>query len=230
MFISSNYTGLLRNKNGFTILEILIAVFILAMVLSTTYAAYRSTLRVIHDSERDGEIYGMARSTMNRILKDLGAVATVDPKFKFLSKASEISGMDSMDLTFLSRSHLAWTEKDYSGALAEITYYVDEEGPEGTHRLLRQDLPRAGGTATDEVQRKGFVLCEGLYSLKYRFTDAAGQERDTWDSTAGVTGKNKAPAEVAIELKIVNPRDKEHPYTFVTRVFLPVTTAISAVP
>lgn len=230
MLITLNSTGLSGNRRGFTLIEILIAVFILATVLSTVYAAYRGTFRIINDAEQDGEIYGMARNTMLRLIKDLSAVTTAGGTFKFVSRASETAGANFMEIAFTSRSHLSWMENENSGTVAEIGYYVDQEGPEGSFRLLRRDVPNAV-VGIEGQDRRGFVICEGLYSLTYKFTDTLGQAHDAWDSTAGATGeKNKVPALAAIELKLVNPQDKERPYRFVTKVFLPAATSVSVQP
>jgi general secretion pathway protein J len=227
MLITLSSTGLSGNRRGFTLLEVLIAVFILATVLSTVYAAYRGTFRIISDSERDGEIYGMARSTMLRIIKDLSAVTTAGGTFKFVSRVSETAGANYMEIAFTSRAHLGWADNESSGTLAEISYYVDEEGPEGSVRLLRRDVPPAE-TGNESQEKRGFVICEGLYSVTYKFTDSSGQEHDSWDAAAGATGeKNKIPSLASVELKFVNPQDKERPYRFVTRVFLPAATSVA---
>jgi prepilin-type N-terminal cleavage/methylation domain-containing protein len=226
MRITSSSTGSSGNNRGFTLLEILLAVFILATVLSTVYAAYRGTFQIIHDSERDGEIYGMARGTMLRIIKDLSTVAMNGGTFTFVSRSSETVAGNFMDIAFTSRAHLSWTDNESSGTLAEIGYYVDTEGPEGSVRLLRRDAPTTA-TGNQEQERRGFVICEGLQSLAYTFTDSAGLGHDSWDAAAGaVAEKNKAPALVSVELKLVNPQDKERPYRFFTRVFLPAAVAV----
>lgn len=235
MLINLNSTGLSGNRRGFTLIEILIAIFILATVLSTIYAAYRGTFRIISDSERDGEIYGMARSTMLRMIKDLSAVTMNGGTFKFVSRTSETAGANFMEIAFTSRAHLSWVENESSGTVAEIGYYVDQEGPEGSYRLMRQDVPsvQAGNQVMGNqvMGRQGYVICEGLYSVIYKFTDSSGQGHDTWDSTAGAMGeKNKVPTIASVELKLVNPRDKEHPYKFVTKVFLPAAASVAIQP
>ncbi|MFZ3115319.1 MAG: prepilin-type N-terminal cleavage/methylation domain-containing protein [Syntrophales bacterium] len=223
MSITWNYINLSKNKKGFTILEILIAVFILAVVLSTVYAAYSGTFRIMKELEGDEALYGMTRNTMQRMLKDLAAVTASGGAFKFVSRPAYVTGGNFTDLTFLARAHLAWSEKEFSGAPAEITYYVEED-TEGGYRLLRRDTPSVPA-ANDGPAPRGFVVCEGLQALKYTFTDRDGQEHDSWDSTTeGAGGKNRAPVQLAVELKLVNPQDRERPYTFFTRAFLPAAT------
>ena len=241
MRINSNSTGLSGNSRGFTLIEILIAVFILTTVLSTIYAAYRGTFRIISDAERDGEIYGQARTTMLRIIKDLTSVTMNGGTFKFVSRTSETAGADFMEIAFTSRAHLSWVDKESLGTVAEIGYYVDQEGPEGSFRLMRQDVPTVQAVnqqmsgnqvmVNQVTGRQGYVICEGLYSVLFKFTDSTGQTHESWDSTAGAMGeKNKVPAMATVELKLVNPRDKERPYKFTTRVFLSAAAAVAIQP
>lgn len=230
MFIKSSYTNLSGNRKAFTLLEVLIAVFILATVLSTVYAAYRGTFQITGDSEEDREIYGAAKSTMERILKDLGALSMSRGKFRFVARPSEIAGPNFIDLTFISRAHLAFAENEIPSGLAEIAYYVDEDESQEGYRLMRRDALYDGSDERQQSHR-GFVLCERLHSLTYKFIDAAANEHDYWDSEAGPDGeKNKAPGMVSIELKLINKKDKDRPYTFATKVFLPLSTVVSSSP
>jgi general secretion pathway protein J len=227
MFINSNFTRSSGNKRGFTLLEILIAVFILAVVLSTVYAAYTGTFRITKDSDEAREVYGMARNTMDRLLKDIGALSTTDGKFNLISRPSEVGRADFTDLTFISRSHLSLSENEIQSGLAEITYYVDEDETKEGYRLMRRDVLYAGAS-NEERNQGGFVLCERLHSLTYRFINAAGRESDSWDSASDAEGqKNRAPAMIYIELKLTNEKDRDQPYTFATKVFVPLSTLVT---
>jgi prepilin-type N-terminal cleavage/methylation domain-containing protein len=229
MLINSNFTGLSGNRKGFTLLELLIAVFILVTVLSTIYAAYRGTFRIIKDSEDDGEIYSMARTAMDRMFKDLSAFSAAGGAIKLVSRSQEAMQGEFTGLTFVSGAHLAFSEDERPSGLAEITYYIDEDQRrDGNYRLLRNDvfLAEAG---KEEQPGGGFVLCEQRHSLIFKFFDNAGREQESWDSDSDAEmQKNRAPAMVSIELKLENHKDKDHPYTFTTKVFLPLSTVVSS--
>lgn len=231
MLINSNFTRLSGNRKGFTLLEVLIAVFILATVLSTIYAAYRGTFRIIKEAEDDGEIYSMARTAMDRMFKDLSAFSTASGTIKFVSRSQETGQGESTGLTFVSGAHLAFSEGESPSGLAEITYYIDEDQRrDGNYRLLRNDALFAEADK-EEQPNGGFVLCEQLHSLTFKFFDNAGKEHESWDSASDAEAqKNRAPAMVAIELKLANHRDKGRPYTFTTKVFLPLSVVVSSLP
>jgi len=209
-------------------LEILIAVFILAIVLSTIYAAYLGTFRIIQQSETDREIYGMARNTMQRLMKDLSSIAAYGGKFKFVSRTARIGGANFADLTFVANSHLAFAEEEPLTGLAEITYYVDEDPSGEGYRLMRKDILTTGKDIEGEG-RGGFILCSKLHALRYIFFDNNDQEFDFWDSSADAAGqKNKVPSMVAIQLQLVNDRDNDQPFMFMTRVLLPLSFTVQA--
>ena len=93
-------------QNGFTLIEILIAIFILAIVLSTVYASYTGTFRIVKDTEYGDDIYSMARSTMERMITDLESVCKYRDSFRFISKRNESFQREFMNLSFLSSAHL----------------------------------------------------------------------------------------------------------------------------
>ena len=60
--------------SGFTLLEILLAVFILTLVVSAVFGAFRGTFKVVNDTEAQEEIYAAARVALERISEDLASV------------------------------------------------------------------------------------------------------------------------------------------------------------
>jgi len=75
----------------------------------------------------------------------------------------------------------------------------------------------------EESRAGGYILCEGLQSLTYTFYDNSGEEYDSWDSESDLKTQNgKAPTVVSIQMNFTNPDDKDRPYRFMTKVFLPV--------
>ena len=215
---------MIRTKTGgFTLIEILIAVLILAIVLSTVYAAYTGTFRIIRASEYDSDIYGMGRMTLERMMKDLGAISPYKGKFELSARRNDQGREGFMTLSFTSTANLLFNEKDSPPGVSTIEYFIADDREKEGYVLLRSD-DRRREKGRENTQRRGFVLCDRLHSLRYTFFDATGKSYQSWDSTADTETpqKNRAPAIIAIELNLVNPGDQEHPYKFMTRVYLPV--------
>ena len=219
----NNYHMQILKRNGFTLIEILIAIFILTTVLTTVYAAYTGTFRIVKDTRRSDNIYSMARTAMNRMVEDMESVCSCKGSFKFVS--GEVEKESFMELSFLSSAHLNFCDGKSSG-IAVISYFVVEEDEQESCALKRKDelyRNKAEETGEDALREGGYILCEKLQSLTYKFYDNSGKEYDSWDSESDSKAqKDKAPAVISIQMDFINPDNRDRPYRFMTKVFLPM--------
>jgi general secretion pathway protein J len=211
---------------GFTLIEILIAVFILAIVLSTVYASYTGTFRTIRATETDAEVYGMARTVLERMTRDLEATASWKGAFTFTARPYNLGNREFTRLIFRSTAHIAFGEQEESAGFAVIEYGVEEGTEKEGYTLSRSDsLYRDPGK--EDAPTGGFLLCDRVETLTYLFFDSAGKTYETWDNGDNEAQKKKAPAMVEIRLGLVNEKDREHPFPFMTRVRLPLSQAVT---
>lgn len=210
----------ISKRKGFTLIEVLIAIFILVIVLSTVYAAYTGTFRIVKDTEYGDDIYSMARSTIARMVADLESVCKYKNAFRFISERNESARGEYMNLFFLSSAHLNLDDENSSG-IAEIDYYIEEDSEKDGYVILRKDKLHKNGEEEFGKKEKGYILCDRLQSLTYKFYDSKGQEYDLWDSDSDAQ-KDKAPSVVAVYLDFINPYKEDSPYKFMTKIFLTV--------
>ncbi|GAB6268866.1 MAG: hypothetical protein STSR0002_16080 [Smithella sp.] len=217
----SNTGGIFQQPRGFTLVEILIAIFILGLVMSTVYVSYSGILKTSHQMEEENNIYRMARTSMDRMIKDLSSLQTNSGSLDFRAEKKTLSNREFYSLSFWSASHLAFGENEGTGRPATISYYVQEDEGGESFSLWRSDI---AGTKPDKEKNLsgGFMICQNIDSWKLRFYDFTGKELESWDSSSLNEQKDKAPVAVKIELALVNVNDKEKPYKFMTKVFLPV--------
>jgi len=221
----------LINSHGFTLLEILIAVFILAIVLSTIFTSYTGTFRIIDETESQADTYGMARIALERMLEDLESIyftktlktlesegAMIQPT-RFVGDDKEIKERSADSLRFLSRAHVVFDEKGEDFEVAEIIYYVKENEDGDSLVLYRSDTLGFEEPLTEE--NSGLVLCDGLSSINFAYYDMNGEVYDSWDSTEG-DFINRLPAMVSIKLTFANRSNPEAPIKFITGVTLPM--------
>ncbi len=205
-------------RDGFTLLEILIAIFILTTVLTTVYAAYTGTFSLIKDTMSGDTIYSMARTALNRMAEDVELACRYRGSVKFISREPETG--DVMELSFLSSSHLDFDDERSSG-IAMIDYFIAKDDDEDTYILKRRDVLYRG--IAREAKEGGYMLCRGLQSLTYKFYDESGAEHDYWDSGSPLTVQsNRLPSVVMIQMNFVNPKNTDTPYRFMTKVALPM--------
>jgi prepilin-type N-terminal cleavage/methylation domain-containing protein len=210
-------------RSGFTLVEILVAIFILGLVMATVYVSYSGILKTSHQLEEEGNIYKMARTSMDRMIKDLSSLQMSSGTFDLRAEKKTLSNHNFYSLSFWSASHLVFGENGGTGRPAAISYYVQEDEGGGSFSLWRSDLSGAK-PSPGKNQSGGFVICQNIDSLNLRFYDSTGNELESWDSSSSSSSdqQGKSPRAVKIELSLVNLNDKEKPYKFMTKVFLPV--------
>jgi general secretion pathway protein J len=222
----------LKNQRAFTLLEILLAIFIFVIVLSTIYTAYTGTFRNMDIAASQADIYQMARIALERMVEDLQS-AYILPQVEeseseekapqpasFVGEKLEINGRSAGALRFLSRAHLLFTDEDQPAGIAEILYDVREGEEEGGGFVLyRSDTPWF--EQGPEAGAGGWVLCDGLHAVDFKYYDEEGEEYEKWDSTMEEFN-GKLPIMVSISLEFVNKRNPEAPLKFMTGVALPM--------
>ena len=218
------------NRRGFTLLEILIAMFIFAVVLTTIFTSYTGTFRIIDETESQADIYAMARIVLARIQEDLESISFKEAKTSepeeglpqsatFLGENNEINGRDADSLRFLSRAHIIFDEKDENPGIARISYYVSENEEGDDLVLYRSDTPEL--EEPSEEGTGGLILCDGLYSINVTYYDADDESHEHWDAS-GTEFRNQLPKMVSILLEFVNDESPEKPHKFMTSVALPM--------
>ncbi len=216
-----------KKQSGFTLLEIIVALFIFAVIVSVIYPAYTGTYRNIDIAESQAEIYEMARTTLIRIVEDLES--TYIPKEingsqdnenrdSFTGQTDYIEGRRADRIRFFSKSHIDIGESVIEGGDAKIAYYPLLKEDESIS-LYRSDTP--GNLEWPEENTNGWIICEGLYSISFTYRDKDGDTHDEWDeSVSGST--NRLPSIINIRLEFINKDDPETPLTFSTAVALPL--------
>ncbi len=210
-------------QKGFTLIEILVAVLILGIVLTTVYASYAGAFRMIADTRSDAGIYGMARGALERMTADLESVAPWKGSFSFLAKQSFLQDTDFTSLVFRSAAHVPFGKDEAAGGVAVIEYLVEETDKEGVFALYRSDSVSRDLEKDDHAPPQKYLLCDKLAQLSYLFYDEKGDQHETWDSEAGgERQKKKAPKVVEIRMSLVNEKNPDNPFVFMTRMRLPV--------
>ena len=212
-------------------MEILIAMLIFTIVVSTLYLSYTGTVRNMEAVESRSGIYQMARIALERMIDDLESAYLTswsqNSKSQedniqvtgFIGGDSEINGRSADTLRFPSRAHLVFNAEVEDNGATEITYYVTENDEGGSFALYRSDTPQF--EEGPEEGAGGLVLCDDVYSINFIYHDENGEVYDNWDSTKEEF-KGRLPVMVSIELLFIDRSDPESHLRFKTGVALPM--------
>ncbi len=215
-----------RPNSGFTLLELLIAIFIFSVLATTIFISYRTLFIGMADFESGMGQYEMAQSCLTRMTNDMRSIHVnlaplyARPQFdsapddyRIVGQTAYAGNREFGTLRFTSRAHVSF-EKPGRDGIAEIRYYVSSR-EQGKFVIKRSDhlfpFPPVEERETDPV------LCEEVKSLTFKFYDDSGEEQAAWDSESE-DFKYATPSAVGIELEV---GDEHTSRFFKTRITLP---------
>ncbi|GAB6097751.1 hypothetical protein JCM14469_40050 [Desulfatiferula olefinivorans] len=210
---------------GFTLIEVLIAIFIFTLVVSVVFTSFREIAFSAAMINQGGDVDEMAYGAMGIMQRDLEALFVVqkpgysppgfgdDPDpYRFDGGTEPLGGTLFPQLRFTSLSHLP-VNRDQRGGIAEVVYYMDESREYGWV-LRRSD--RIFFSEAFEKRRSDPVLLRRIKALTFTYVDEDGTEHDSWDSDSDEVGY-ATPSAVVIRMEI---EDEDRVMTFHTRIHL----------
>jgi general secretion pathway protein J len=217
-----------RNSRGFTLIEILTAIFILAIVVSLVLGAFDAIFSNADRVNVASDLNEMGAAALDRMSTDLKAIHVMPyPRYKppqllddepdiyrVEGKTSNVGGHTFAWLRFTSMAHLPLNH-DADEGVAEIVYYV-QETPGNDYIIRRADhlypYPEFEERETDPE------LCEQVRDFTLTFFDADGTEYEEWDSESDDM-EYGTPRAIKVKLAL---GDETAPDVFTTEIALPV--------
>ncbi len=214
-----------RSQAGMSLLEILVAIFLLAMIgLATADTVWRSH-RTRQSLKRINDVYHSARVVMDRMARELATAYIAKPlpgpdKSKIpqtIFKAREESPINR--LTFSSFSHIRIVRNAKESDQSVITYYGKPHPKKsGVYRLFRRNKtvidgkPEEGGLA--------YEMLDNVVKLEFKFWDKRKTDwQKDWDTTKIEFG-NRLPPLVEIRLVVRDKKDQNLTLLTRTRIFM----------
>ena len=216
-----------QNNRGFTLLEILLAFLIFAILFTVIFASYSGSFKTIDMTESRMEIYRKAAIAMERMSEDLQASYISNPPSnsfgepagytRFLGEDKEINGKDADSLSFFSRIGPLFDDGIGMSTGQLISYDVIQGDEEDELILLRSEQPEF----IETVERsEGLTLCDGLQAVTFTYFNDDGDLYDSWDSDSEDSAQ-VLPRRVSISLEFLNYENPDAPLTFMTSIALP---------
>jgi len=191
----------LSAARGFTLLEVVISVAILAVILTIVYNAFNSSMKAFSAMETQGDAYAQARVVLNRICGEIGSAywSPTNPNTGLIGADEEEDDLPFDSLHFTSCSHFRWAKDSKESDLCEIGYYLEKDAETGESLLFRREDWNMDGTL--EEGGRPLELAEGVDGLNFRYYD--GEEwADDWDSRI----KGGLPMAIEVVLILRDPR------------------------
>jgi prepilin-type N-terminal cleavage/methylation domain-containing protein len=210
----------LYKMRGFTLLEILVSIVILAVILGALYGAYTSNVEAIQMARQHGQVNQIARIVLDRLSKELESAfiptENVQEDIK-LGISGENQRKDQKILgkiNFTTLSSLFLSETGRKTDLCEVGYDVEEDPENGAYILYRREDDSLD--ADMETGGDRYEMARHIDGLEITFYDSKGEAWDRWDSISEKSHTNTLPSLVVVKLTLLDQLGR--PHTFFTSV------------
>lgn len=148
-------------ERGFTLIEMLVAVTVSALLLTTTYGIVTSVSRTRDRLSTDGEGFHLARVINERLARELrGAYYSASNTASLFA-----GGLDENGVPYLQLATTAATPASGGSGIVMVRYRLAEDG-EGEKVLLRDEHPLNSQPAGEQPEQQ---FASGIEDLQFRF-------------------------------------------------------------
>ncbi|WP_338867454.1 type II secretion system protein GspJ [Myxococcus stipitatus] len=214
-----------RRARGFTLMEVMVAVAITALMGTVVAMAFQTGITAKETVEADADHYRQLRVAMNRMSREIGS-AYVSDRYdtkRFRDQQDRptnfIGEGDRLLFTTFAHQRLYTDVKESDQAVVE--YFVepsDDRKAKGRMDLKRRENPNVD----DRMDRGGTtdVLLEGVKKLEFEYWNSDKKEwDDEWD-TRRTEQKSILPTRVRMTVTAVDETGKEARYVTQARIML----------
>ncbi|MCP3141364.1 type II secretion system protein GspJ [Pyxidicoccus xibeiensis] len=214
-----------RRARGFTLMEVMVAVAITALMGTVVAMAFQTGLTAKETVETDADRYRQVRVAMNRMAREIGS-AFVSDRYdlkRFRDQQDRptnfIGEQDKLLFTTFSHQRLYTDVKESDQAVVE--YFV--EASSDREARGRMDLKRRVNPNVDDRMDRGGttdVLFEGVKGIEFEYWNSEKKEWDSeWD-TRRTERKAILPTRVRVTVTAVDETGKEARYSTQARIML----------
>ncbi len=232
-------TNLGRSPSGMTLVEVMLAVAILATIVALTWGTVSSSFRFRTATLDKFDRYRGVQQALDRMAREIsmafvtniGQVATNDRGE--ITYRTIFEGRDD-ELTFTSLAHVRTRPGERTSEQCEISYRV--EAMRGIDGQIRDNLVRREDAPIDADPDEGgvkYTLLEGVTRIRFEY----------WDSTREIAGEawvrqwdaindhaGMLPSRVRIEVEVEHPLLERETLTFATQTQIHLVDPLIIVP
>ncbi|MBW1808176.1 MAG: prepilin-type N-terminal cleavage/methylation domain-containing protein [Deltaproteobacteria bacterium] len=216
----------LRRQNGITLVELLIAVTITAIITTLVYGSFARTFESREFVMQAQERYHTVRVALERMTREMSSAFVYDcreldtltgeHRHKTLFKVENEGKVDRM--IFTSFSHLRLFRDAHESDQNVITYFGESDSEDSSKtNLMRREKTRIDG----EPEEGGLaqILCPDIVEVHFELWEETKEDWvDEWDCSQ-IERLNRLPRMIKITLTVIDEYGQETPFTSIARVF-----------
>jgi len=204
-----------EGAEGFTLVEMLIAMVILATVLTIAYRVFSSSYSALRQVNPERDPYHTARVILDRMTDEIQSAyfrpGLSHTGFVGLNDDKEDAPWDS--LTFSAMANFYWirsVEGIHESDFLKISYFLSEDQEE--RRLMRAQDPTFGTFEADPERfgsrdRGTYELADSVWGIDFRYFDG-----EDWTDEWNAGERQKLPRSVEVKLILDTGEGKPIPF------------------
>ena len=182
------------NQSGFTLIEVVIAASLMALILISAYACLSAGYATQKIIEPRSEVIQNARVAMALMAADLRAACPLSPDSEFVGMMRTVADAEADNLDFATHNYTPRHPQE--GDYCQESFFVDKDTTTGALNLYRRRNPiialdPLSGGSREEIARS-------LRGLKFEYYDGL-EWYDSWGETK-TPGKASTSSKVASNL------------------------------
>jgi general secretion pathway protein J len=211
-------------RRGFTLIEVMVAVTILAIVTTLTWSSFKQTFSTKSAIEAQAGRYRTVRLALERMSRELSMVYisqnedTSQPERRTRLVGKHHNDLDEVTFSYLGHQRLYQDANEADTAL--IGYYAarDRDDSRKTN-LMRRETRRLSYYKIDDQPGEADIVCDDVIKLKLDYWDHRDKQwRDEWVTTSADGQPDRLPSKIRITLTVRDERGQEVPFQTETRV------------
>ena len=209
---------------GFTLIEVMVAVSILAIVTVLTWASFQQTFATKSAIEAQAGRYRTVRLALERMAHELSMVYvsqdedTSQPERRTRLVGKHHNDIDEVLFSYFGHQRLYQDANEADTAL--VYYYAGRDRDDSRKQnLMRRETRRLSYLKIDEQPGEADIVCDDVIKLKLDYWDQRDKVwRDEWVTTALDGQPDRLPSKIRITLTVHDERGKEVPFQTEVRV------------
>jgi type II secretion system protein J len=208
---------------GFTLIEVILAMLIMAMIGTLTFGAMSATFKTQATVAERSVLQEIGTAAVAKLRDDLSQAFVVEsPKQLTFLRGEDNSDQDKLSFTTLS--HLRPAPNSRESDQAEVSYELESDSSQmGLYRLRRAERPYLDGQNQKIDSSAYVVIADRVVSLNLEYSN--GQTFAPVWNTQAEGQRNRLPRAVKVTLKLRDEKGREE--DFDAYVEVPMSEAIA---